>query len=170
MIHSFISPQTIQFKALFNINFIRNIQFKKLFINLLSRIIQFKNWFKILIWLYSIQQNIHSIRKSGYRRPLVTWRSSSSWSISSHHPLHWLKKSWWRHLELVWIWSFQWPSCEKYSSDIIFLKNNLLKTAMLYSVRASARFEFSDFGWIFSFCTILSCCAIFSSESASCSE
>ena len=60
-------------------SFFIKIQFKSWFIILFSNKIQLKNSFKILklAVLYSIQWNIHSIRKQGYRTGLIC--AMNSW-------------------------------------------------------------------------------------------
>ena len=75
-IHSF--HYKIQFKGLFKIIFFRNIQLKKYSIIFFPGKFNSKIYSKILIWLDSIQYNIHSIRKAGYRPPLhrILWKPS----------------------------------------------------------------------------------------------
>ena len=81
-IHSF--HDKIQFKRLFNIFVFWNIQFKRLFNNRFFQKFQLKKYSKIWIELYSIQQNIYSIRKPRYRPPLSS-SSSDKKAIKSLH-------------------------------------------------------------------------------------
>ena len=78
-IHSF--HDKIQFKGLFNINFIGSIQFKKLFNNLFFPENSIQNLIQKIMFGFNIQfnKNIHSIRKPGYRTPLIGVLNMVEW-------------------------------------------------------------------------------------------